>query len=737
MKKLLLISGLIALSASAQAQTPKFTVEGDTTWYCISTPNRDNLHLTAHGDDQEITGTAASFSNNQFWCLIQTTGERFNLMNRDGKLYFKQTTDPSSGNQAGYFRTSVQKPEKGLTLSSPTADGLFNLADANGNLINQCLQSEGYKITTWNQATDPGNLFRFDEIDPSQVDLEIAQAAAEELLKNSRTGSAPGYFDQADIDAFQEAIAQATTKDDFEQASSRFKAQIHSVTEGQLYFIVSTGPSYCNNCLLYNTKPTAGASLRWGDRTTDENALWEFVGTEDSDQIRYRLRNKATGLYLSATSTAESGTVCSTDSTDKSTKFELTPLYEGESFLIHTEGGNPIHAQYDFGMMVTWNSRNYGSASSWKIVPATDDEIRAAAEKTKEDQNDYQIVWQEEFDTDGPLSESDWNFEEGFVRNYEAQWYQKDNACVKDGNLVIEGRKEKRENPWYEAGSSDWKKQREYIEYTSTSATTAHKHDFLYGRLEVRAKIPCHGGAWPAIWLLGYEDVAGEWPSSGEIDVMEYYSGYTLANLVWGSAQRWVGIWETRKTPVENYWMKQNPEWKDQYHTWRMDWDEESIKLYLDDELLTICNLSRTVNQGQWHIAENPFHTPQYLLLNLALGGQNGGTIDDSQMPMQYLVDYVRIYQKERHITAVDDVRTENEGQLVMLGENSCNVNLKAFTGQVTATLYSLTGQIMTQSTGAAEKASLPLSVQTLNPGVYVLKVSDGNQTKTEKVLIR
>ena len=133
------------------------------------------------------------------------------------------------------------------------------------------------------------------------------------------------------------------------------------------------------------------------------------------------------------------------------------------------------------------------------------------------------------------------------------------------------------------------------IDYTSACVTTAGKHDWLYGRVEVCAKIPFYSGSWPAIWMLGNESVTGEWPSSGEIDIMEYYKDKTLANLVWGSCVCWQGIWEARSTPVSGYWMKQDTNWADAYHTWRMDWDEESIKLYLDDELITICNLSRTI----------------------------------------------------------------------------------------------------------------------------------------------
>lgn len=111
-------------------------------------------------------------------------------------------------------------------------------------------------------------------------------------------------------------------------------------------------------------------------------------------------------------------------------------------------------------------------------------------------QNDWKLVWSDEFNTDGLLDSKVWNYEEGFKRNHEAQWYQKANAYCKDGNLVIEARKEKkaRRNPGFRKNSSRWPENIEKIHYTSASVNTAEKKEFLYGRVEVRAKIPTAGG---------------------------------------------------------------------------------------------------------------------------------------------------------------------------------------------------------------------------------------------------
>lgn len=263
-------------------------------------------------------------------------------------------------------------------------------------------------------------------------------------------------------------------------------------------------------------------------------------------------------------------------------------------------------------------------------------------------QKEYRLVWSDEFETDGRPSK-DWTFERGFKRNQELQWYQSQNAWVKDGCLVIEGRKEHRKNPLYEAGSSDWRRNREFIEYTSSSLTTRLGFQFLYGRVEVRAKIPVTSGSWPAIWLLGNK---WEWPQNGEIDMMEYYikDGVPsiLANACWGSTERWKAVWDSVVMPFTHF-TEMDPDWADKFHIWRMDWDKDFIRLYLDEELLNEIDLSKTVNGGYGGNHENPFSNTipgfkHYILLNLALGS-NGGEPDSSQFPLRYLIDYVRVYQ--------------------------------------------------------------------------------------------
>jgi beta-glucanase (GH16 family) len=247
----------------------------------------------------------------------------------------------------------------------------------------------------------------------------------------------------------------------------------------------------------------------------------------------------------------------------------------------------------------------------------------------------YKLVWADEFDVDGAPNPKNWNYEKGFARNEELQWYQPDNATVKDGLLVIEGRKERVANPNYKAGSSDWKTNRQYAEYTSTSMTTSNLQSWQYGRFEMRARIPTSAGMWPAWWTLG---VSGEWPSSGEIDIMEYYKGNVLANVACGTATRWQAKWDSSSKAVSSL----GAGWANNFHVWRMDWDDQKIDLYLDDVLMNTASLASMLNAD----GTSPFKQKNYMLVNLAIGGSNGGDPAGTTFPQRYEVDWIRVYQK-------------------------------------------------------------------------------------------
>lgn len=248
----------------------------------------------------------------------------------------------------------------------------------------------------------------------------------------------------------------------------------------------------------------------------------------------------------------------------------------------------------------------------------------------------WTLVWSDEFDYEGLPDPNKWDYEEGFVRNNEEQYYTRarlENARVEGGFLVIEGRKESFPNPGFKPDSSNWKEKPEYAEYTAASLITLGKASWKYGRVEVRAKLPKGQGVWPAIWTLGVNRSEVRWPACGEIDIMEFVGkepGLIHANVHYamdGERRSKSGRIEV----VEPY---------EDFHVYAMEWHEDRIDFFFDETKYHTVPLD-LAGEG----SDNPFRKPHYLLINLALGGTWGGEIDETIFPQKYLIDYVRIYE--------------------------------------------------------------------------------------------
>jgi len=154
----------------------------------------------------------------------------------------------------------------------------------------------------------------------------------------------------------------------------------------------------------------------------------------------------------------------------------------------------------------------------------------------------WKLVWSDEFNRDGPPDPSNWDYERGFVRNRELQWYQPENAYCSNGLLILEARREHKSNPDYDAASTGsprrWKTSRQWINYTSASLTTRHLHEFKYGKVELRARINTQSGSWPSFWMHCADRPGVGWPARGEIDIMEYYAGQIRANMAYGMKEK-------------------------------------------------------------------------------------------------------------------------------------------------------------------------------------------------------
>ncbi|WP_246222773.1 glycoside hydrolase family 16 protein [Maribellus comscasis] len=238
----------------------------------------------------------------------------------------------------------------------------------------------------------------------------------------------------------------------------------------------------------------------------------------------------------------------------------------------------------------------------------------------------WELAWEDNFDTDGLPDKNIWSYEVGHIRNNEAQYYTErriENARVENGNLIIKARKDNFEGN----------------EITSASINTNSKRNILYGRVEVKAKLPTGRGTWPAIWMLGTSIKNGTgWPACGEIDIMEnvgFEPNVIHANIHTKSYNHVLGTNKGNSTVIQKPY--------EDFHVYALEWFEDHMDFYIDNTLYFSFKNENTGNDT-W-----PFDKPHYLLINLAIGGGWGGQkgIDESIFPQIYYIDYVKVYKQK------------------------------------------------------------------------------------------
>lgn len=254
---------------------------------------------------------------------------------------------------------------------------------------------------------------------------------------------------------------------------------------------------------------------------------------------------------------------------------------------------------------------------------------------------EWTLVWSDEFDGTGLPDPARWDYEVGFVRNHELQYYTQarpENARLENGTLVIEGRREPFPNPRYNPAEKDpnrWQVSRAQADYTAASVITLGKEAWLYGRIEVRARLPQGRGVWPAIWMLGQNRTQVGWPACGEIDIMEFV-GHTPTKV--HSTVHYRGADGKHKSNGSALTVSRP---FDDFHVYAVEWSAEAMDFFFDQQRVHHFPLDQA-GQGD----ENPFRKPHYLLLNLALGGSWGKEMDDRVLPQTFVIDYVRVYRQ-------------------------------------------------------------------------------------------
>ncbi len=246
------------------------------------------------------------------------------------------------------------------------------------------------------------------------------------------------------------------------------------------------------------------------------------------------------------------------------------------------------------------------------------------------------LVWSDEFETPGLPDANKWTHDternrDGWYNN-ELQYYanrRPENARVENGKLVITARQERLSSAPDFGGQN----------YTSARLITRGLASWTYGHYEVRAKLPCGLGTWPAIWMLG---TGGQWPDDGEIDIMEQKGTSALDKReVLGTlhtrAYNWsggtLGVARGASTPLPNACTD--------FNNYQMTWDADGITIGVNGTNYFDFRNPKNGDRAQW-----PFDAPQFMILNLAIGGDLGGAVDNSALPAVMEVEYVRVYQR-------------------------------------------------------------------------------------------
>lgn len=276
--------------------------------------------------------------------------------------------------------------------------------------------------------------------------------------------------------------------------------------------------------------------------------------------------------------------------------------------------------------------------------------LLSCSEKKKE--ISWKLIWSDEFDGN-ELDLSKWSYQTGNAYlgwgNNEVEYYKEDNVTVENGMLVITAKKENIEDFQYTSGR---------IRTMNDSGECLFSTQ--YGKVEARISMPEGNGLWPAFWMMPANNVYGKWPLSGEIDIVEARG--RINNVINGTIHFGEAI-PNNKNLNGDYTFKNN-ETISEFHTYAIEWDTNEIKWTVDGkEYYKVSNWYSLNEEGVRQDYPAPFNQPFHILLNLAVGGTyDEGTLpEDSELPAQMKVDYVRVYENEDGYSDVSTKKKESE----------------------------------------------------------------------------
>lgn len=289
---------------------------------------------------------------------------------------------------------------------------------------------------------------------------------------------------------------------------------------------------------------------------------------------------------------------------------------DGRTFTIYTSSGT-----YDV-KVVAYSSSNKPVELVQQVTVSLDDQIDNSGYVSPKSYPDMTLIWQDEFDGNS-LDSRNWSFDIGTGvdgwGNHELQYYREENVQVQNGYLTITAKRE------------DYNGR----QYTSSRIKTEGKQSFLYGRIDMRAKLPKGQGIWPAFWALGANHSTVGWPLCGEIDFMEMVGGGPgKDNTVHGTVHyedgghKYVGGSHTLESG----------DFHDKFHVFSIVWTSEKITWYVDNQEYYSFDTT-----GEH---KDEFRRSFFILLNMAVGGNwPGAPAANTVFPQKYIVDYVRVFQ--------------------------------------------------------------------------------------------